>query len=39
MKKEIFRTIKYFMIAASTGLIEMGSFTLFTQLHLGRDDG
>lgn len=35
MKKEIFRTIKYFMISASAGLIEMGSFTLFTQLHLG----
>lgn len=35
MRRELFRTIKYFCIAASAGLIEMGSFTLFTQLHLG----
>lgn len=35
MKKEILRTIKYFMIAASAGLIEIGSFAVLTQLKLG----
>lgn len=28
MKKELFRTIKYFLIASSAGLIEMGAFTV-----------
>lgn len=30
MKKEIFRTIKYFSIACSAGLIELGLFTVLT---------
>lgn len=35
MKKEILRTIKYAMFAASAGLIQIGSFTLFNEvLHL-----
>ena len=32
MKKELFRTIKYVLIAASAGLIEIGSFTLMNEL-------
>ena len=32
MKKELFRTIKYFLIASSAGLIEMVSFGLLTEL-------
>ena len=32
MKKEILRTIKYVLIAASAGLIEIGSFTLMNEL-------
>ena len=31
-KKELFRTIKYVLIAASAGLIEIGSFTLMNEL-------
>ena len=35
MKKEIFRTIKYTLIAMSAGLIQMGSFALLNEiLHL-----
>ncbi|MDC7125569.1 MAG: GtrA family protein [Spirochaetales bacterium] len=30
-KKELFRTLKYFMFAASAGLIEMGVFAILTQ--------
>ncbi len=30
--KEIFRVIKYFLIASSAGLIEMGMFALLTEL-------
>ena len=32
MKKELLRTIKYVLIAASAGLIEIGSFTLMNEL-------
>jgi putative flippase GtrA len=32
MKKEIWRTVKYVLIAASAGLIEFGSFTLMNEL-------
>ena len=32
MKKEIWRTVKYILIAASAGLIEIGSFTLMNEL-------
>ena len=32
MKKEILRTVKYVLIAASAGLIEIGSFTLMNEL-------
>ena len=32
MKKEFWRTIKYVLIAASAGLIEIGSFTLMNEL-------
>ena len=31
-KKEILRTVKYVLIAASAGLIEIGSFTLMNEL-------
>ena len=32
MKKELLRTVKYVLIAASAGLIEIGSFTLMNEL-------
>lgn len=32
MKHEFFRTIKYILIAASAGLIQIGSFTLMNEL-------
>ena len=32
MKKELFRTIKYALVAASAGLIQIGSYTLFYEL-------
>ena len=32
MKKEFLRTIKYVLVAASAGLIEIGSFTLMNEL-------
>ena len=32
MKKEFLRTVKYVLIAASAGLIEIGSFTLMNEL-------
>lgn len=32
MKKEILRTIKYALIAASAGIIQIGSFTLFNEV-------
>lgn len=32
MKKEIFRTIKYSLVAASAGIIQMGSFALLNEL-------
>lgn len=32
MKKEILRTIKYGLIAASAGLIQIGSFTLLNEI-------
>ena len=32
MKKELLRTVKYILIAASAGLIEIGSFTLMNEL-------
>jgi len=31
VKKELFRTAKYFLLASSAGVIEMGAFTLLTQ--------
>ena len=32
MKKEFFRTVKYVLIAASAGLVQIGSFTLMNEL-------
>ncbi len=32
MKKELLRTIKYALVAASAGLIQIGSYTLFYEL-------
>ena len=32
MKKEILRTLKYTLVAASAGLIQIGSFTLLNEL-------
>ena len=32
MKKEFLRTIKYALVAASAGLIQIGSFTLFNEV-------
>ena len=32
MKKELLRTVKYVLIAASAGLIQIGSFTLMNEL-------
>ena len=32
MKKEFFRTVKYILIAASAGLVQIGSFTLMNEL-------
>ncbi len=32
MKKEILRTIKYALVAASAGLIQIGAFTLFNEV-------
>ena len=32
MKKEILRTVKYALFAASAGLIQFGSFTLFNEV-------
>lgn len=32
MKKEILRTLKYTLVAASAGLIQIGSFTLFNEV-------
>ena len=35
MKKELFRTLKYALVAASAGLIQIGAFALFNEwLHL-----
>lgn len=30
-KKELLRTVKYFLLASSAGVVEMGSFTLLTE--------
>jgi len=39
LKERLWMTIKYFLVAASAGVIEVGSFTLLTELNIFKDAG